>query len=155
MKFAAAQHELAVQKLAAIPSVNGTFNTMCSFQPLNKIIAEHGINNGGNVMGLDYWMRDDNGILFLAEVGIRGAKEEELAYPIMKDWADAVDAYAKELGVSWDWKYLDYAGHGQDPLATVGPDALQKIRAASAKYDPRGIFQTLRVSGFKIPKAAI
>jgi hypothetical protein len=151
MKYAAAQHELAVKKLSAIPSINGSFNTMCSFQPLNKIIAEHGVKNGGNVMGLDYWMKNGNGILFLAQVGVHSAEEETMAYPIMKEWTDAVDAYAKELGVGWGWKYLNYAGREQDPLASVGPAALEKLRAASAKYDPLGIFQTLRVSGFKIP----
>ncbi|GAB1318474.1 Nicotine oxidase [Madurella fahalii] len=154
MKYAAEQHRVAVNKLSETLSPSSNFSTMCAFQPLNKVIAEHGIRNGGNVMGLDYWMRSGNGILFLAELSVNGVENEKKAYPIMRDWTDAVDAYAKELGVDWGWKYLNYAGREQDPLSTVGPDALGKLRAASAKYDPRGVFQNLRGSGFKIPQTA-
>jgi hypothetical protein len=156
LKYAARQHSIAVKELAQALSPNNNFNTMCAFQPLNKIIAEHGIRNGGNVMGLDYWIaRPDsggNGILFLAELSLQGSTDEEKAFPIMKEWTDRVEAYAKRLGVGWGWKYLNYAGKGQDPLAvsSLGPDAFRKLAAASKRYDPNGVFQQLRKSGFKI-----
>ncbi len=156
MKYAARQHSVAVKKLTEALRPNSTFNTMCAFQPLNKVIAEHGVRNGGNVMGLDYWMtrrdRGGNGILFLAELSVQGYEDEEKAYPIMKEWTNLVEAYAKKLGVAWGWKYLNYAGKDQDPLAlsSVGPDAFRKLAAASKKYDPNGVFQRLRGSGFKI-----
>jgi len=158
MKYAAMQHDAAVKKLAQVLSPNNTFNTMCAFQPLNKIIAEHGIRNGGNVMGLDYWMaRPDsggNGILFLAELNLPDSEDEKRAFLIMKEWTDRVEAYAKKLGVGWGWKYLNYAGKEQDPLAlsSVGPDAFRKLAAASKRYDPNGVFQRLRRSGFKISR---
>jgi hypothetical protein len=156
MKYAAEQHSIAVKRLAMALSPNATFNTMCSFQPLNRIIAGHGVRNGGNVMGLDYWMtrpdRGGNGILFLAQLSVHGYENEKKALPIMKKWTDLVEAYAEDLGVSWGWKYLNYAGKEQDPLSlsSVGPDAFRKLAAASEKYDPDGVFQRLRGSGFKI-----
>jgi hypothetical protein len=104
-------------------------------------------------MGLDHWMRSGNGILFLAELRVNGAKNENTAYPIIKEWAAGVEAYAAELDVSWGWKYLNYAAGEQNPLSTIGPHALHRLRAASAKYDPQGVFQTLRTSGLKIPMA--
>lgn len=152
MRYAVEKHEVAVEKLLEILPAD-SFTTMCAFQPLNNIIAQHGIERGGNVMGLDYWMQGQNGILFLAELGFDSAEHEETAQAIINVWANAVHDYAKELGVGWDWQYLNYAGGEQDPLSTVGPDALAKIRAASAKYDPNGVFQSLRGSGFKLPKA--
>ncbi|KAK4152537.1 FAD binding domain-containing protein [Chaetomidium leptoderma] len=151
MKHAAELHKVAVQKLEKALPPNTTFTTMCSFQPLNKVIADHGVKNGGNVMGLDYWTQSGNGILFLAELRVNGANNEARAYPIIREWAAGVEGYAKKLGVSWGWKYLNYAAREQDPLSTIGPDALRKLRDASAKYDPHGVFQTLRMSGFKIP----
>jgi FAD/FMN-containing dehydrogenase len=132
---------------------------MCAFQPLNHVIAQHGIRNGGNVMGLDYWMKQngdgdgDNGILLLLELSVQGAENEAKAYPIMKMWAEEVESYARELEVGWGWKYLNYAGREQDPLSTIGPVALGRLRAAAREYDPDGVFQTLRGSGFKIPQA--
>jgi len=159
MKYAAEQHSVTVKKLAKALSPNATFNTICAFQPLNKIITEHGVRNGGNIMGLNYWMtrRDSggNGILFLAELSIQGYENEGKAFSIMKEWTDRVESYAKNLGVSWGWKYVNYAGKEQDPLAlaSVGPDAFRKLEAASKKYDPDGVFQRLRGSGFKIQRA--
>ena len=158
MKYAAEQHSVAVEKLTMALAPNNTFNTMCAFQPLNKIIAEHGVHGGGNVMGLDYWMsrqdRGGSGILFLAELSVQGSENEDKALPIMKEWTNLVEAYAKKLGVAWGWKYLNYAGSGQDPLAlsSVGPDAFKKLAVASKKYDPNSVFQRLRRSGFKLSR---
>ena len=158
MKYAAEQHSVAVRQLAKVLSPNSTFNSMCAFQPLNKIIAEHGVRSGGNVMGLDYWMaRQDsggNGILFLAQLSVQGDEDEKKAFPIMENWTNLVEAYAKKLGVGWGWKYLNYAGKGQNPLAlsSVGPDAFKKLAAASRKYDPNSAFQRLRGSGFKLSR---
>lgn len=158
MKYAAERHTAVVAQLTASLSADSNFTTMCAFQPLSHVIAQHGIQNGGNVMGLDYWMKagdghgGDNGILLLLELGVQGAENEAMAYPIMKAWADEVEAYARELGVGWGWKYLNYAGREQDPLATIGPVALERLRAAARRYDPDGVFQTLRGSGFKIPE---
>ena len=157
MKYAAAQHSVAVKKLTQALPPNTTFNTMCAFQPLNTIIAEHGLRNGGNAMGLDYWMarpgcRGGNGMLFLAQLSLPGSAEEDKAFRIVKEWTDRVEAYAETLGVGWGWKYVNYAGKGQDPLAlqSVGPDAFRKLGAASKRYDPNGVFQRLRRSGFKL-----
>ncbi|KAK4148251.1 FAD binding domain-containing protein [Dichotomopilus funicola] len=157
MKFATEQHEIAVTKLTKLlpgDDGNGNFTTMCAFQPLNRVIADHGIQRGGNVMGLDYWIQKSgsHGVLFLAELGLHGAENEKKAYPIVRAWAAAVEAYARDLGVGWGWQYLNYAGAEQDPLATIGPHALGKLRAAANKYDPDRVFQRLRASGFKIPE---
>ncbi|KAK3297150.1 FAD binding domain-containing protein [Chaetomium fimeti] len=153
MKYAASRHTAAVAKLSASLSPDSNFTTMCAFQPLSHAIAQHGVRNGGNVMGLDYWMQNgDSGILLLLELGVRGAENEAKAYPVMREWAREVEAYARELGVAWEWRYLNYAGREQDPLASIGPVALGRLRAAARKYDPDGVFQTLRGSGFKIPK---
>ncbi|KAH6641329.1 FAD binding domain-containing protein [Chaetomium tenue] len=159
LKYAAARHTAAVAKLsAALPP--GNFTTMCAFQPLNHIIAQHGVANGGNVMGLDYWMQDGDGaardgMLLLFEVGVYGGVEDEgKADVVVKAWAEEVERYAEELGVGWGWRYLNYAGREQDPLGTVGPVALGRLCRAARRYDPEGVFQRLRGSGFKIPEGA-
>lgn len=153
MRFAVAAHEFAVGQLNASMTPDSEFNTLCMFQPLNSVIARNGADNGGNVMGLDYWMADgSDGIMFLTTLAVNGAENEARAAPIMRNWTDSVAAYADELGVGWGWHYLNYAAPDQDPLATVGPDNIALLQAASAKYDPEGVFQRLRTSGFKIPQ---
>ncbi|KAK7697635.1 hypothetical protein SLS64_013374 [Diaporthe eres] len=152
MRFAVAAHEFAVAQLNATMTPDSGFNTLCMFQPLNNVIARHGAEKGGNVMGLDYWMDGGDGIMFLATLAVNGAENEANAAPIMKNWTDSVAAYADELGVGWGWHYLNYASPDQDPLASVGPENIASLQAASAKYDPHGVFQRLRTSGFKIPQ---
>ncbi|KAH7319944.1 FAD binding domain-containing protein [Stachybotrys elegans] len=134
------------------PSSETGLNTLCMFQPITKSIAEKGVQNGGNVMGLDAYTEDGNGIMFLLTLALTGTEaHEEAALPLMAAFIDDLDAYSDSLGLKWDWKYLNYAHSSQDVIASFGEEAVAKIKAASAKYDPNGVFQKLRGSGFKIP----
>lgn len=40
-----------------------------------------------------------------------------------------------------DSVYLNYAGSGQDPIGGYGPGNKARLRAVSAKYDPKKVFQ--------------
>ncbi|KAJ3467374.1 hypothetical protein FSOLCH5_004157 [Fusarium solani] len=136
---------------ALMPSADSGLNTLCMFQPITKSIAEKGVANGGNVMGLDKYTEDGNGIMFLLTWAAHGEDNEKAAFPLLKAYIDDLEAKAKELDAWWPWKFINYAHLTQDPLSTVGAEALAKLQAASKKYDPQGVFQKLRTSGFKIP----
>ncbi|KAF9873916.1 FAD binding domain-containing protein [Colletotrichum karsti] len=131
--------------------VDSGFNTLCMFQPISKSIVEKGVKNGGNIMGLDHYIERGNGIMFLLTLAINGADKEAIAFALVKAYTEDVDNYAKSLDLAWEWKYLNYAHKVQDVISTFGEAAIEKLKAASVKYDPRGVFQNLRRSGFKIP----
>jgi FAD/FMN-containing dehydrogenase len=135
-----------------VPSSETGFTTVCVVQPITKSTIEKGVANGGNVMGLDHYLDDGNGILFLIILAINGAEAERSAVPKLEAFVREVEAYAESLGLKREWKYLNYAHGSQDAIATFGDEAINKLRAASAKYDPDGVFQNLRASGFKIPQ---
>lgn len=82
-------------------------------------------------------------------------KHEELVTRLLEklgEYQQSVDEYATSLGANWGWRYLNYADRRtQDAIPTMGEEAIAKLKAVSAKYDPRGVFQQLRKSGFKIP----
>lgn len=152
MKYAEAAHEFAVDQLNATMTADSGFNTLCMFQPMNHLIAQHGVEKGGNVVGLDAALEGgDDAIMFLATLAVKGESNEARALPIMQNWTDSVGAYAEASGTSYGWHYLNYAYANQNPLGSAGTAAIAKMKAASAKYDPTGIFQNLRASGFKIP----
>lgn len=153
MRYVTEAHEYALGQLNETMSADSEFNTLCMFQPMNHIIAQHGAERGGNVMGLDAALDGENGIMFLATLAVLGRDNEALALPIMQNWTDAVAAYSAAAGGSFDWHYLNYAYANQDPLAKAGSDSVAVMQAVSAKYDPDGVFQKLRTSGFKIPAA--
>ncbi|KAK5996633.1 FAD-dependent monooxygenase sdcF [Cladobotryum mycophilum] len=138
----------SLEKIA--PSSKTGLNTLCMFQPITKSIVDKGIANGGNVMGLDKYIKNGNGMMFLVTVALNGEEEEKLATPMVAAYLNDVDAYAASLGLKWEWKYLNYAHKSQVVIPTFGEEAVKKLRAASAKYDPEGVFQRLRSSGFKI-----
>ncbi|KAM5346655.1 hypothetical protein ACJ41O_009660 [Fusarium nematophilum] len=152
MQYAVDKFDALNQELEALmPSGESGLNTLCMFQPITKSIADKGVANGGNVMGLDKYTADGNGIMFLLTWAAHGEENEEAAFPLLKAYTDDLEAKAKELDVWWPWKFINYAHLSQDPLSTVGDEALAKLQAASKKYDPDGVFQKLRTSGFKIP----
>lgn len=115
----------------------------------------HGEANGGNAMGLEEVSRGDEGAIFLASLSIRGGSgdlDAQRALARARQLVDEVDAYAASLGLDWGWRFLNYAyGPWQDPIASYGRSAQDKIRAASDRFDPDKVFQKLRRSGHKIP----
>lgn len=152
MNYAAEKfHELnaAIEKIA--PASVSNFNTLCMLQPITKSIVDKGVANGGNILGLESYVDEGNGIMFLVTLAINGAEAEALALPLVAAYLEDIDAYSESLGLKWDWKYLNYAHSSQEVIETFGKEAVEKLQRASAKYDPQGVFQKLRVSGFKIP----
>lgn len=48
------------------------------------------------------------------------------------------------------WLYLNYAAQDQDPIASYGADSVERLKAASRKFDPQGLFQRNVPGGFKL-----
>lgn len=114
-------------------------------------MIEHGNENGGNAMGLEEVSHGEEGSIFLESLSISGPENAEKAFAAVKQFVDDVDAYATSLGLNWGWRFLNYAYGYQDPIASYGQSAQDKIRAASDRYDPEKVFQKLRKTGHKIP----
>ncbi|KAI0173482.1 FAD binding domain-containing protein [Hypoxylon sp. FL1284] len=148
--YAAERHEALIANTLASQVTNDSgLTSLFSAFPLTQAMIAHGTANGGNAMNLEEKSGGVNGVVFGASLAIDGEDNAALAYPLMKQWVDEVDAYATSLGVNWNWQFLNYA-HGafQEPIANYATDM---IRAASLKYDPDQVFQRLRRTGFKIP----
>ncbi|KAL0929830.1 FAD binding domain-containing protein [Colletotrichum truncatum] len=151
MNYAVDKFYTLNENLEEAVGVDSGFNTLCMFQPISKSIVDKGIAMGGNIMGLDNYIARGNGIMFLVTLAINGADNEAIAFDFVKAYTDDVDKYAASLDLAWEWKYLNYAHKVQDVIATFGEAATRKLQAASLKYDPTGVFQKLRLSGYKIP----
>lgn len=149
LEHAVSTHDQLVKDMLA-QSPDGDFITQCMFQPLPTIFAKHGAERGGNVLGLD--RITENAVLWLATLAVKGADQEEFGRAKMIEWVKNVEDYAKSVGSDVEWKYLNYAHDTQDPLASYGAENVELIRAAAAKYDPEGIFQSRVPGGFKISR---
>lgn len=152
MKYTVEKYNKLNEKLEELmPSGESGLNTLCMFQPITQSHTQKGVLNGGNVMGLDKYTEDGNLILFLVTWAAHEVENEEAAFPLIKAYIEDIETKAKELGALCPWKFVNYAHLSQDPLATIGDEALAKLQAASQTWDSTGVFQSLRQSGFKIP----
>lgn len=142
--------EMIRQELtAALSPGGGQFFIRCQLQPITPTMVSHG--EGNNVLGLESRVANGPGDMLLIYVALDTAADEAIAYPIVERYYKDIDDYATELGINWNWQYLNYANIKQQPIATYGEENVEKLRKASKKYDPNGVFQKLRGSGHKLP----
>ncbi|KAL8948277.1 MAG: hypothetical protein Q9222_005525 [Ikaeria aurantiellina] len=130
-----------------------TFYTYASvlFQPIPRVFTEHSIERGGNVLGLDRYK--DNNVLFQLDLAWNGTQYDAQIRSLADYVMGNLTNYLQGAKALKDWQYLNYAFEDQDPLGGYGPEALNKIKAASKKYDPGQVFQKLVPGGFKLAGA--
>ncbi|KAJ4027861.1 hypothetical protein NW752_000107 [Fusarium irregulare] len=127
------------------------FSVLVQFQPVAQSMVEHSRENGGNVLGLESVVAKGPALMWLIAVTVDIEQNQQKIDQFTRAFKENVNAYAAEMGIGYPWVYLNYARGGQDPLLHYGDDNVELIKKASKKYDPDGIFQNLRRSGFKIP----
>ncbi|OBT60360.1 hypothetical protein VE03_10495 [Pseudogymnoascus sp. 23342-1-I1] len=110
-------------------------------------------NKGGNILGL----QNTTEPLLLFNPALRWTNPahdteiKEMMHRAMK----MVEAEAMRRGLQTDFLYMNYASEYQDPLKGYGAEQFKFIEEVASRYDPNGVFQTLRTSGFKLRGAPI
>ncbi|KAH7094507.1 hypothetical protein FB567DRAFT_600097 [Paraphoma chrysanthemicola] len=145
-------HEKFVDEWKAETS-DPDFITQLMFQSIATSFTEQSIAKGGNVLGLD--AEPDNVVMLLYDIAVKSPELETRAREKLKASAEAMKEYAASLDGAVTWTYMNYADSFQDPLSSYGQTNVAKIRAAAAKYDPQGIFQTKAPGGFKISRVGL
>ncbi|KAK3988689.1 hypothetical protein QBC44DRAFT_243013 [Cladorrhinum sp. PSN332] len=106
------------------------------------------VTNGTNSLGLAPNQKD----LVLAVVGAAWdeKKDDETVNKAIRAIVSQQEKVLQQQKLWIPFKYLNYADVSENPIASYGKENVQKLWAASKKYDPRGLFQ--RVPGYKLPK---
>ena len=104
-------------------------------------------------MGIERHSHD--GVVFAAAVFVKTDEQEAAVYPLVAAWVQGVSDYAQSVDGLLPWRYVNYADGSQDPLASYGPEGVEKMRTAAAKYDPDRVFQRLCPGGFKISRTQV
>ncbi|RAH85470.1 FAD-binding domain-containing protein [Aspergillus japonicus CBS 114.51] len=118
-----------------------------TIQPMGTAGVQAGRNRGGNIMGLEEapqcwwvftgeWSRD------------AGVDVDAAAHRAVRTMAEMVEALARKGGVFLDFKCMNFAGAGQEVLASYGAENVRRMRAVADKYDPEGVWQVLQFGGF-------
>lgn len=143
-------YALSQKLLEPVKDTKG-LNWITMFQPLPTAISENSVKRGGNVLGLD--RAKGNQVLFLFFVQWDDPERDEELQNAASTLMDQVTQLTKSKGKDNDWIYLNYALANQDPLGSYGQENVNKMLAASRKYDPNGVFQKLVPGGYKLSNA--
>ncbi|CAK3920344.1 Bifunctional solanapyrone synthase [Lecanosticta acicola] len=144
-------HEAFLQVVSKLKAeAKGSWGILTLYQPIPTIFAKHGNENGGNVLGLDRFK--DTLILYEPYLKWEGSDQDELFNGQSHYLREVVSTYARSIGADNEWLYLNYADRDQSPLEGYGAENVARIRAASRKYDPEGVFQYMMPGGFKVSR---
>lgn len=88
--------------------------------------------------------------MFLSDISWDKPEEENIFRSAGEKMIEQLTAYAESIDGLNEYIYLNYADSTQNPLVGYGAENLQKLRSASEKYDPNGVFQTAVPGGFKL-----
>lgn len=139
------------QELVGETGHNVTYDILAQFQPFTQSMVKHSQTNGGNLLGLEDIVADGPTTNWLLVLTCGSLELQERMLPLAQKFRKEIDAYAKEIGVYKDWRYLNYAWGDQDPIARYGEKNVAFLKAVAERVDPDGVFQKLRATGFKIP----
>ncbi|KAI4593428.1 hypothetical protein KJ359_009318 [Pestalotiopsis sp. 9143b] len=93
------------------------------------------------------------GIMSSITMSMTSSEWEAEMYALALEAEKDMEEYAASMDNGlWEWRYLNYADFTYDPIASYGEESVDRIRQVSHQYDPDGVFQNLRKSGFKIPE---
>lgn len=130
---------------------NVTYDILIQFQPFTQSMVKHSQTNGGNLLGLEDVVADGPTTNWLIVLSCGTLELQDRFLPLALDFRKEIDAYAKEIGVYKDWRYLNYAWSDQNPIAWYGEKNVASLKDVAERVDPDGVFQKLRATGFKIP----
>lgn len=92
-------------------------------------------------------------LVFLLDLAWSGANNDAKIRQVTDEVIGRLQGYLKGVKALKEFQYLNYAFQDLDPIGSYGPANVNKIKAASAKYDPGQVFQKLVPGGFKLADA--
>ncbi|KAK4457039.1 hypothetical protein QBC42DRAFT_320204 [Cladorrhinum samala] len=106
------------------------------------------VTNGTNSLGYPANQKD----IVMSMIGASwdNKSDDAAAYRAIRSIVSQHQRLVQQQGLYIPFKYLNYADVSQNPIASYGRETVERLWAASRKYDPKGLFQT--VPGYKLPK---
>lgn len=142
-------HHALIPKLqAAAP--NATFSTLIELQPLTPAMVKHAAPLGGNVLGLEAVVADGPKLNWLFSITVDTAEHQDAMLPIAQQFMHTVNKKQRDMGTWVPWIYLNYAWRDEEPYPHYGAENTALLASVSAAYDPEGVFQKQRKTGFKL-----
>ena len=131
--------EKAMPKLATVEGMYVEF-----------LVRPRPVTNGTNLFGLQAGKTDD--VMVDMTSAYTNKADDAPVAQVLTDMVSQQKQLLKKRHDLIDFLYLNYADISQQVLQSWGSSDGNKLKAASKKYDPSGVFPTRVPGGFKIPK---
>ncbi|KAI8258226.1 hypothetical protein K4K58_003464 [Colletotrichum sp. SAR11_239] len=125
------------------------FQVQMNFQHLPTYYGTS--RRGGNVLGLDSSLVESS-VLWVNIVNVQTAEQEAIARLLTNTLRAELEDFAVAENANVPFRYLNYAEPSQDPLRGYGAQNVEFIRNVAKAYDPRDVFQSRIIGGFKISR---
>ncbi|KAF3798283.1 FAD-dependent monooxygenase yanF [Colletotrichum gloeosporioides] len=125
------------------------FQVQMNFQHLPTYYGTS--RRGGNVLGLDSSLVESS-VLWVNIVNVQTAEQEAIARLLTNTLRAELEDFAVAENANVPFRYLNYAEPSQDPLRGYGAQNVEFLRKVSKAYDPKDVFQSRIIGGFKISR---
>lgn len=112
------------------------------------LVQPQSVTNGKNLFGLVTGKTDYT--IGLMTAAYSNASDEKKVQAVITDIVQAQKKLLRKGGYLIDFVYTNYADGSQGVYQSWGAKNVAKLRAASKKYDPEGVFQKRVPGGFKV-----
>ena len=131
-------------QVSHVKGVNPALIYQAVTEPMLKNMSKY----GGNALGL----APAKGPVHLLHISCwwADASDDETIYRFVNNFWNTVTSKAKDMGIYNRWIYMNYASQFQDVIASYGDQNKGRLQSIAAKYDPKGIYQTLQPGYFKL-----
>lgn len=118
------------------------------FHPITKALLEASQRAGGNAMDIP----PSDGPLFVVLINPawKLAEDDARIFAAVEDLVAELRSLALDKDLLHRYIFTNYGYAKDDVVAGYGEESVSKLRAASKKYDPEGIFQKAVPGGFKL-----
>lgn len=118
------------------------------FHPITKALLEASQKAGGNAMNIP----PSDGPLFVVLINPawKQAEDDARIFAEVEGLVAKLRSLARDKGLLHRYIFTNYGYVKDDVVAGYGEESASKLRAASKKYDPEGIFQKAVPGGFKL-----
>ncbi|KAK8100142.1 fad linked oxidase-like protein [Apiospora kogelbergensis] len=136
-----------LERATAVREAVGANQTFV-IQHVSDNVAQQGIKNGGNPLGLPQKSHQ----WWTTLVDWNDAKDDEMARSASIATTARWKEVSRERGLDVDFLYMNDASRDQNPLAGYGEKNIARLKEVALKYDPSQVFQNLQNGGFLLSR---
>lgn len=118
------------------------------FHPITKALLEQSHRSGGNAM--DIPASDGPLFVVLINPAWKLANDDAHIFAEVESLVRELRGLASDKGLLHRYIFTNYGYSKDDVIAGYGEQSVSRLRAASEKYDPDGVFQSAVPGGFKL-----